>query len=168
MKKSQIQNIIKQLEDIQNGKIWIGTNFEKIIDSIDTSFFFTRPISNLHSVAEIISHLTIWRKETILKIKTGKGTMTDNDEKNWLNNKTLKEIGWKKISSDYKKTQVELIDLLNGFDDDFLYEKYFDIDFRDYYNYEFVIIGMIHHDLYHLGQLGLIIKFFKNKNSSIE
>ena len=161
--KNLIQNIVKQLEDIQRGKIWIGSNFEKIIDSINPKFIFIRPSSDLHSIAEIISHLTIWRKDTILKIKTGKGEINDDDKKTWINNDVLKEIGWKKIWSGYNNTLIELIDLLNELDDNFLNKKYFDTDYKDYYTYEFVIYGMIHHDLYHLGQLGLIIKIL-NKN----
>jgi hypothetical protein len=47
--------------------------------------------------------------------------------------------------------------------DDFLLEKYYDTDFKGYYPYKFVVHGMLHHDVYHLGQLGLIIKFLKRR-----
>jgi len=70
--KTLINNIKKQLNEVQEGKIWIGENFKKKLDTISEDEAFTRPIPTLHSVAELISHLTVWRKETILKIKTGK------------------------------------------------------------------------------------------------
>ncbi len=159
-----IENIIQQLEEIQNGKLWIGSNFDSKLNQVDENSAFLRPIENLHSVAEIISHLTLWRKETILKIQTEKGSKTDNCEENWLANDKLKILGWDSIKSEYDKTLSELIDLLKSKDDEFLDEQYYDTDFKDNYKYRFVINGMLHHDIYHLGQLGIIIKYLKKNN----
>ena len=49
-------------------------------------------------------------------------------------------------------------------DDEFLNEQYYDTDFKDNYEYRFVINGMPHHEIYHLGQLGIIIKYLKENN----
>jgi len=161
--KFLIENIIQQLKEIQNGKLWIGSSFDSKFNQVNENAFFIRPIENLHSVAEIISHLTLWRKETILKINTGKGSKTDDCEENWLTNNKLKILGWKSIKSQYDNSLLELIELLKEKNDKFLSEQYYDTDFKAYYNYRFVINGMLHHDIYHLGQLGIIIKYL-NKN----
>ena len=162
--RTVIENIINQLREVQEANIWIGTNYTKKLDVVNEDEAFVRPHPELHSVAEIISHLTVWRKETILKIETGKGRITDDAKENWLDNNKLREIGWDKIRADYKNSLSELIQLLEMKEDAFLQEKYFDNDFKDYYAYRFVINGMLHHDLYHLGQLGIIIKFLKKNN----
>jgi len=156
-----LENIIKQLKEVQNGKLWIGSTFDSKLNQVDKNLVFVRPIENLHSIAEIISHLTLWRKETILKIQTGKGSKTDDCKENWLTNDELKIVGWDKIKSEYDRTLVELIDLLNSKEDGFLSELYYDTDFKGDFEYSFVINGMLHHDIYHLGQLGIIIKYFK-------
>ena len=70
-------------------------------------------------------------------------------------------MGWEHIKSEYARTLIELIDLLKTKDDDFLSQQYFDTDFKGYYEYSFVVNGMLHHDIYHLGQLGIIIKYLK-------
>lgn len=162
--KYLIENIIQQLEAVQNGKLWIGSTFNSKLNQVDENSVFLRPIENLHSVAEIISHLTLWRKETILKIQTGKGSKTDDCEENWLDNNKLKTVGWDNIKSEYDRTLSELIDLLKSKDDEFLSELYYDTDFKGDYEYRFVINGMLHHDIYHLGQLGIIIKYLKKRN----
>lgn len=156
-----MENIIQQLEAVQKGKLWIGSTFSSTFSQVDENSVFERPLEDLHSVAEIISHLTLWRKETLLKIKTGKGSKTDDCEENWLSNEKLRILGWAKIRSEYDRTLLELIGLLKTKDDDFLDERYYDTDFKGNYSYRFVIEGMLHHDLYHLGQLGLIIKYLK-------
>ena len=159
--KHLIKHIIQQLEDVQDGKLWIGSSFESKLKDLDKAALFIRPLENLHSVAEIISHLTLWRKETILKIQTGKGSKTDACEENWLPNDKLKIVGWQQIKSEYDDTLSTLIALLKTKNDSFLKESYYDTDFKGDYEYSFVINGMLHHDLYHLGQLGIIIKYLK-------
>ncbi len=156
-----IQHIIRQYQEIQQGKPWIGSTYTSKLNQIDEDDFFKRPIEDLHSIAEIISHLTLWRKETILKIQTGKGSKTDDCEENWLSNDKLESLGWQHIKSEYDKTLTDLIDLLKSKDDTFLNEEYYDTDFKGYYPYSFIINGMLHHDLYHLGQIGIIIKYLK-------
>lgn len=161
-----LEHIIEQYEEVQNGKLWIGSTFESKLKQVGENEVFTRPIKGLHSIAEIISHLTLWRKETILKIQTGTGSKTDDCEENWLNNDKLKILGWAKIKSEYDNTLSELIELLKTKKDSFLSEEYYDTDFKDNYEYRFIINGMLHHDLYHLGQLGIIIKYLKENKKS--
>ena len=156
-----INHIIGQLEEIQTGKLWMGKSFEKMLLPINEKNAFIRPHPQLHSVAEILSHLTLWRTETILKIETGKGSKTDDCPENWLGNEPLKKIGWVQLKSNYDRTLAKMIDLLKTKDDQFLDQKYYDTDFKDNYPYSFVLKGMLHHDIYHLGQLGIIIKFLK-------
>ncbi|MEO9965414.1 MAG: DinB family protein [Reichenbachiella sp.] len=162
--KYLIENIIQQLESVQNGKLWIGSTFDSKLNQVDENWVFLRPIESLHSVAEIISHLTFWRQETILKIQTGKGSKTDDCVENWLDNDKLKTIGWDNIKSEYDRTLSELIDLLKSKNDEFLNELYYDTDFKGDYEYQFVINGMLHHDIYHLGQLGIVIEYLKKRN----
>lgn len=158
-----IQNIIQQLEILQDGKPWIGSTYSKKLQQVYEEDFFIRPVEGLLSIAEIISHLTLWRKEAILKIETGTGSKTDDCEENWLSNDKLKALGWETIIANYNATTTDLITLLNVKTDDFLHQKYYDTDFKGEYTYNWLLNGMIQHDAYHLGQLGTIIKFLKMK-----
>ena len=159
--KALVNNIIKQLNDVQEGRIWIGENFNKKLNAISEEEAFTRPMPSLHSIAEIMAHLTAWRKETVLKINTGTGRLTDDSPENWQTNDKLKQIGWEKIKQAYQNSLTELVNLIQNREDDFLSETYFDADFKGRYNYLFVIEGMLHHDIYHLGQIGILTKMIK-------
>jgi len=159
--KVLIDYITKQLIDNQEGKVWIGENYNRKLQKINESNAFIRPEPELHSVAEIISHLTTWQKETILKINTGKGRLTDDCEENWYSNKKLEEMTWARIWNEYRTSLTELIDVLKTKDDSFLNEEYYDPDFKGNFPFSFVINGMLHHNIYHLGQLGIIVKYLK-------
>jgi uncharacterized damage-inducible protein DinB len=159
--KVLIPHIINQLMAIQEGKVWVGSTYESKLRQINEENAFIRPLPDMHSVAEIVAHLTTWRKESILKIRTGKGSLTDDDEANWYANEKLKEQTWAAILADYKASLSTLIELLNSKEDDFLNQTYYDTDFKGNYPYSFVIDGMLHHDIYHLGQIGMIVKYLE-------
>lgn len=160
-----ISSLIDQLQEIQSGNLWLGVNFEKKIKLLDREEFFYKP-NALHSVAELISHLTIWRKDVIIKITTGKGNITDNDPSNWPDIETLKKLGRKNIMNEYKATLPTIIDLLKDRPDAFLNDHYFDIDFKGSYPNSFALYGLLHHDIYHLGQIGMLITMIKKKEKS--
>lgn len=158
-----LKHIIEQLKAIQNGRVWMGPNFARQLGKINESNAFTRPLPDMHSVAEILSHLTTWQKETIIKINTGAGSLTDDCEENWYTNETLKTKGWDSILKEYQESMTMLIELLATKEDRFLEEQYYDPDFKGDFPCAFVINGMLHHSIYHLGQLGLILKFLNKK-----
>lgn len=160
--KPIIQHTIQQLKEIRTGKPWMGSSFADKFADLDETLVFQRPLEHLHSVAEIISHLTFWRREALLKIKTGHGSKMDDDPDNWLPNDVLQQKGWDQIQKEYDATLNELIALLQDKEDTFLYEIYYDTDFKGEYPYSFLINGMLHHDVYHLGQLGIIIKLLQH------
>nr|WKN35706.1 DinB family protein [Tunicatimonas sp. TK19036] len=153
-----IDHIVEQLREVHHGKLWMGDTFAKKLGSITAEEAFIRPGNALHSVAELIAHLTAWRKDAILKIKTGKGQLTDDSEENWPNVESLKKIGWEQLLHSHQESLDELIALLQTKDDTFLQTPYQDQDFNGQFDYSFVINGMLHHDLYHLGQMGIVIK----------
>lgn len=164
--KTVLKHCIAQLEEIQEGKPWIGSSYTSKLKNIHEQWLFVRPMEGMHSIAEIFSHCTLWRKEAILKINTGKGSKTDDCEENWLSNTQLKAMGWATINMEYKTSLAKLIEVLEQKEDKFLDETYYDTDFKDTYPYRFLINGMLHHDIYHLGQLGIILKYLK-KHSPI-
>ena len=160
-KRKVIDYIIQQLLEVKNGKLWMGDNFERKINSITEQEAFTKPSPTMHSVAELIAHLTAWSNDTILKIRNGSGELMDSNEQNWPDNNNLKKLGWNTIIQNYQKSLSQVIDLLKSKDDSFLKEKYFDQDFNDEFDFSFAIDGILHHTIYHLGQMGIVIKLIK-------
>lgn len=156
-----INSIIDQMVQIHHGKGWIGVSFEKKIQGISDIDFFAQA-EGMHSIAEIISHLTTWRFEAILKIRTGEGSITDDDPSNWMSNEELRKVGKDEILRKHTESLSELLTLLKQKNDGFLDKPYYDTDFKSNYPYNFLIQGMLQHDVYHLGQIGLLIKCLRS------
>ncbi|WP_126973868.1 DinB family protein [Gynurincola endophyticus] len=151
-----IQNIIEQFIDIQDQENWLDESFQKKIDQISPEQAFARPIPEIHSVAELLAHVQIWRSESIKKLRNEPSTLTVESPDNWRTNEQLKAIGWEQLKADFFKSAADLIELIKDKDDSFL-ENYY----KDGYQFKFLIEGLIHHDLYHLGQIGITIKLLR-------
>lgn len=154
----QINSIIRQISEVHDGLIWAGASYNKKLSHLKENEMFVRPLPSVHSIAEIIAHIISWRKDTILKLKTGRGELTDSNPNNWRSNDELMTVGWEKIREEDNNTLGELLELIQDKDDSFLDELYYDPEFEGNYPYSFVLEGMLHHDIYHLGQIGLVIK----------
>jgi hypothetical protein len=153
-----IHNLIEQFSDVRRGKLWMGENFEAKLSRLSGDDPFTPFDPDTHCAAEIIAHLTAWRLDALLKIETGKGRLRDHEQENWPPMPLLREKGWAHILRDFDESLEALIGLLRQRDDTFLHQTYYDQDYGGEYPYAYLLYGLLHHDLYHLGQLGLILK----------
>ncbi len=151
-----IKNIVRQLHEIQEGSLWFDQCFKDKIDGLSDTEALTSPIPQVHSVAEHVSHMLEWRKECMIRFK-GLRTELMNSRDDWKDNTELSKIGWTELKNAFYNSQSELIRLMESQDDTYLETKFPDTD----YNFHYLIEGIIHHDLYHLGQIGVTIKLVK-------
>ena len=153
-----IKEITRQFLNIHRGRNWFGQSFQVKLQDLDDALYFERPYPGIHSVAELIAHGTAWRKDAVRKIQTGKGTLTEASEEDWPEPDQLKKKGWDAIYQEYVESVDLFIQCLEDRNDEFLNEEYSDPEFNGNYPYGFTINGIVQHDLYHLGQLGLVAK----------
>ena len=153
-----IKNFVRQLKDIQDEENWLDENFKNKIDKISEEQAFKRPIEKIYSVAELVSHILVWRNESIRKLKGMKKNLTIDSPENWQTNDQLKEMGWKKLKTALYESQIELIELIKNQTDDYLENEYI-----EGYTFKYLIEDLVHHDLYHLGQIGVTIKLLNTK-----
>ena len=154
MENKLIENFVQQLKDNQDGSNWLDENFRKKLEHITSENAFVRPIPELHSIAELVGHILTWRVEGVKKLQGFKSKVTIHSPENWRTNEELKQIGWEKLKSDLFGSQNEIINLLENKSDDFLEEN----DYVPGYSYKYLVEGLIHHDIYHLGQIGITLK----------
>jgi len=156
-----IKDHIQQLKDVETADLWIDENFEKKLSQVDGTTAFERPIPEMHSIAELASHLIEWRREVLSRLKGNPRGLEMSDDANWRNNDKLRKHGWENLMRDLHATQQNIISFLEGKDDSFLHTAYPHADPSFPHDYKYLLTGLIHHDMYHLGQMGITIKFLK-------
>ena len=101
-----------------------------------------------------------WRRECVLRFK-GRKTELMNSPDDWKDNTELRMFGWTNLKNALYASRIELIELFTNQDDSFLETKFLETE----YNFHYLIEGIIQHDLYHLGQIGVTIKLL-NENKT--
>ncbi|TDQ27523.1 DinB family protein [Tenacibaculum caenipelagi] len=159
MNNKLITNVISQLKNNLDGNNWLDENFKKKLKTVTETNAFIRPIPEVHSIAELVAHILIWRVEGIKKLQGIKSKVTMDSPENWRTNDELKKIGWKKLKEELFNSQTALIKLLEDKSDDFLEDN----DYASGYSYKYLVDGLIHHDIYHMGQIGTTLKLLNKK-----
>lgn len=162
-----IQYYAQQLEAINYKALWLGQNVMEKIEGISAHTAFIRPIPELHSVAEIIGHLTALHIEVINKLKVHFNLQLVYQPEHWRSNEELKTIGWKQLKEDYEKSILSILVLIGDKEDSLLEKTYTENHQRSVNLFEFALEGTIHHTLYHLGQLGITIKLLIRKEPHV-
>ncbi len=158
MNNFKINYYVNRFNEIYNGSPWYGETVNAKLKNVSEENAFVQPLGNVHSVAEIVSHMTYWRQALISRLEGDKSfSPSVESDDNWRNVEKLKTAGWRKIIADFDHTQNKITSLLPKQLDKFLEEEY-----SKGSTYEYLIQGIIDHDIYHLGQVGLVKKLIKH------
>ena len=100
MSQILIKDLIDQFIEIQNGTPWLDETFDKKLLKINDKNAFTRPLPDVHSVAEILSHLLVWRFEILSRLEGNDRILWADSAENWKPNE---ELGKKRLGGSHQK-----------------------------------------------------------------
>jgi uncharacterized damage-inducible protein DinB len=150
---ARIKNYVRQLDQVFGGGSWNNESFTEKLKAVDERKAFTQPAPDRHCVAEIVWHCAYWTTVLIKRIQGDHGFCERTyDDQNFPPLQTLQLKGWDNVLAEFKRSHEQLIALLSGKTDDFLEEEY-----HIGKTYGHIVEGVIHHDIYHLGQIGFVL-----------
>lgn len=152
--KSRMAAYIGQLERLYGGENWLDETYLSKLSMIDEGIAFRPPFEGGHSIAAIVWHCIYWRTVLIKRLQ-GYHSYRDEtvDHMNFLAPDQLKAKGWQKLKKELEESQQMLVSLLRSRDDAFLVAE-----FASGVTFQYFLQGIIEHDAYHLGQIGLVRK----------
>ncbi len=155
-----IEQLIKECKDFYDGIPWYGNNFEEIVNDITPAEALAVP-GNGHSIARLLFHMIKWRKSLTIRLQGNADFRAkDSDADNWIPLKNLDAEAWENAKKEFGQLQQVLIAELESRDDAFL-----DSEFLLDKKYRFLVIGVIQHDIYHLGQISLLKQLLRATNT---
>jgi len=152
MSVNPIFQLIRQLQKIYNGAAWHGPNIVETLSSI-TLDQTTKRVGEAHNIAELVHHIYAWRI-FIIKRFSGESDFEVSDDFNFKKFDSIDEATWKALLLQLGESQKQLIATMTNFDPQRLPEEVINRN----YTYLDLLHGIIHHDLYHLGQIVLLKK----------
>jgi uncharacterized damage-inducible protein DinB len=161
--KEELLRIIDVLNDTyESEEAWYGPSLVESLRDITPKLAEMRLSSNTHSIAEIVYHMTTWRIFTVRKLQGDAEFDIKTQDKDWKKFPIVDEFEWEALQMELSLSQEELISELEKIESDTFLEEF--VPGRDY-SYYTLIHGVIHHDVYHTGQIGLIKKALITKQA---
>ena len=150
--ETEIQHILQLLENAFEKNAWHGPAIKEVLNDITQEQAIQR-LNSTHSIIELVAHITSWRNFVILKLQ-GYADFKMTEEMNFP---ALSD--WSLTLKELDKSQEKLVVELKQFPS----AKLSDIvpSSKHHYTFYTLIHGMIHHDVYHAGQIMLIKKTFQ-------
>lgn len=154
--KDETLRIIDLLNDTyESEQAWHGPSVVEVLRDVSTKVSEARITSNTHSIAEIVYHLTNWRIFAVRKLQGDAEFDIKTRDQDWKTFPLIDDFEWEALQMELSLTQEELISELEKIESDEFLEEI--VPGRDY-SYYTLLHGIIHHDLYHAGQVSLIKK----------
>lgn len=149
MRKTEIQNLIDTLSHTFEKNAWHGPAVLEALEDLSAVQAEQR-IGNSHSIIELVGHMTAWRIFVCEKLEGNAAFDIDTDEMNFPSTKNLMTA-----IQELKASQKRLLKLLEQTPVEKLEEKVPGRPFK----FKVMLNGIIHHDLYHTGQIVLLRKY---------
>ncbi|MCX6169683.1 MAG: DinB family protein [Ignavibacteriales bacterium] len=143
------------------GDPWYGSSATDILREISIEQAFRKPIPSAHSIIELTLHITAWTEEILSRFNGNKPsepqigdwpTPENYTEKYWVTVKQNLFDATNKLISVLKKFPEEQLDTIIGGERN--------VSLGTGFSLEGLILGLVEHNSYHLGQISLLKKFF--------
>lgn len=151
--------LIDELHRAYDGDPWHGGSIASLLSGVTTEQASTRPHEAVHSIAEIVAHLTSWAAEVTRRLQGHPAA--DPVEGDWPVPRALNETGWASMQLALNNAMARLTEAVAGFPE----RRWDDLvgDVRQPalgtgVTYLQTVSGVVQHLAYHGGQIALIKK----------
>jgi uncharacterized damage-inducible protein DinB len=149
----------EQVRLAHDGPAWHGAALAENLDGIDAEQAASRPVPDAHSVWEIVLHLTAWTREVARRLDGG--DPAPPAEGDWPAVGRLSEEAWSEARAALGEAHAALSSAVARFPEARWRDRVGgerDAPLGTGVSYAAMIIGLLQHDAYHGGQVGLLRK----------
>ena len=159
MTNDHLKSIGSHHDQVWQGSPWYGSAVMNGLRDITLQEASGR-IANQHTIAEILNHMTQWKKFALEKLRGNAGYDIQVDSHaDWIMLNDLDEVTWEQIKKLYGQVTSDLLAEIPNHPDEILGEL---VSGRKY-TYRELLEGITEHDIYHLGQIMLLKKIMRDE-----
>jgi uncharacterized damage-inducible protein DinB len=158
---SKVLSLKKKIEEVYDGDPWYAEPVKSILEKVDPEIIFKKENKNAHSIAEIVAHMIGWREFTLSRMINDDFKLEQEESFDWERIDKNEKTVWQSLQNALEKNQQEILKVLGQKNDDFLESP---VNERTY-KMEYLIEGIIQHDIYHAGQVSLLGNYFRRESS---
>jgi uncharacterized damage-inducible protein DinB len=149
---TDLDRIKDQFHRVFAGPSWHGASVIEVIDGLTLAEAQSRPIPGAHSIGELLRHLIAWRTLVVHRLR-GDDAYKVTAALDWTPG-PASELEWMEALEQLRASQREILLLLGRFNPRLLDDPAPGSEVT----WHTLFHGLLQHDLYHLGQIGLLKK----------
>ncbi|MCA9726507.1 MAG: DinB family protein [Candidatus Eisenbacteria bacterium] len=150
---NESDRLAKELELALHGGAWHGPSWREIVNGVGPTVATRRPLSGVHSIAELVAHAATWNEVVVARLGGGNPAVTP--EENFPRIDRLTRTQWRDLVARFLDGGDALVRQVREFPPTKLHERRprpADGTWQD------LILGQLQHLLYHGGQVALLKK----------
>ena len=148
----EVKFLRDQIETTFKGDSWHGPNLVKTLEGIDYTQAMQRPLGERHSIWELTDHISFWMEE-VWKSVRDHADLNPDKKSDWAEMGASAEE-WTQSVNRLEAAVNMTLDALAEWGDEDLYKQVPGTE----YTFKQMLHGMVHHNLYHAGQINLLKK----------
>lgn len=152
---AEIDRINELFQRAYGGSSWHGPSVRDLLSDLTAEEASAQLIPGEHNIWQLVRHIMFWQDFATRMLK-GEQVNDPSDVENWPELNDVSTTAWQKTLDELRNSQREFREALEGWDEAKLQEVVPDRSYR-YYQ---LLYGVIHHNLYHAGQIALLKKIW--------
>ena len=163
---SRLPDFLDQTERIVSGDPWYGDAILRVLDGVTWQQAAAHPLSGVHSIWELVLHMTSWVRGVTRRLKLGR--WQEPADGDWPAVPAPSEEHWRMAVSGLETAHGDLQAALRAFSDSELDAQVGserDPALGTGVTFAQMLHGILQHDAYHLGQVGLLKKVLRRRES---
>lgn len=148
---AELNRILRLINKTFNKGAWHGPTVREVLEQVTPEQAHLRA-GKSHSIAALVLHMISWRTFAVKRLR-GDADYQVSDEMNFP---LPGSLAWKEVVEKLEASQQELEDAVRSFSDDRLGDLVPGASHK--YTFYTLLHGIIQHDIYHIGQIQLILR----------
>lgn len=144
-----VERMLLELNSTFDGDAWHGTPLRRMLDDVDEIKARSKPSDAVHSIAELLAHITAWIE--IVQRRLGDERVEVTPE---LDFPDVAKVSWRDAIGRLERAHSLLVDTVARMKDSDFDEK---VPGKSY-TVDFMLHGLVHHNTYHAAQIALLKK----------
>jgi uncharacterized damage-inducible protein DinB len=159
MASARTSYLIDELHRAYDGDPWHGPSVTQILAGVTATQAEARPAAAVHSIAEIVAHMTSWVAEVTRRVQGHPAA--DPVEGDWPVPRALNETGWASMRLALNNAMARLTEAMAGFPESRWNDKVGETrnpELGTGMTYQQTVLGLVQHLAYHGGQIAILKK----------
>lgn len=149
---TEIERIVEQMKRAYEGEAWHGSSVRETLAGISAQQAIARPIPNAHSIWELVLHIAAWKVAIRRRLEGDRAELSGQED--WPPVTETSKAAWTAATDMLEQAHRNLIAAVARLDESALHQPILPRMPSVYVT----LHGVIQHDLYHTGQIGILKK----------